>query len=235
MNKDRNIIEITPVAVVRSAFPKKFGLPRQSGIVKDIKAEIIFNPEYRDISAVRGLEEFSHIWLIWYFSENERKKWSPTVRPPRLGGNKRVGVFATRSPFRPNPIGLSLVKLEKIEIDEKSGPILHISGADIVDKTPIFDIKPYLTYSDSCFEAKSGFADRVKDYSLNVEFSDSAADSLPPELFNLFSEILSQDPRPSYQNDPDRIYSFEMYGYNISFSVRGETLTVKNIEKLSDE
>jgi len=230
----KGVITLKPIAKVFSGFPEKFGVPRQSGIVEGIKSKIVFEPEFRDPSALRGLDGFSHLWLIWYFSENDRgdEKFSPTVRPPRLGGNRRVGVFATRSPFRPNPLGLSLVKIDKIEFSEKDGPIIHIFGADLLNGTPVFDIKPYLPYFESRSDAKAGFSSDFEDYSLDVIFSEEAKGVIEEENRLLFSEILAQDPRPAYQTDTERLYRFEMYGYRLSFIVNGRELIVKKAEKI---
>lgn len=195
------------------------------------RGKIIFEPEYRKEEALRGLEEYSHLWLIWEFSESVREKWSPTVRPPRLGGNTRCGVFATRSPFRPNPLGLSCVKLIGIEKDQESGLVLIVEGADLMDGTPIFDIKPYLPYVDAVEDAKGGFADRVKDYALDVEIPDALFQKLPEEQQKCIRSILSEDPRPSYQKDPDRIYGMEYAGFEIRFRVKDHTVTVCEIEK----
>lgn len=220
-----------PIAHIHCDFPDKFGIPRQSGLVDSLKAEIIFEPEYRNPDAFRGLEDYSHIWLIWGFSESIRNHWSPTVRPPRLGGNTRMGVFATRSPFRPNPIGLSPVRLDKVEIHSEHGPVLHISGADLMDGTPIFDIKPYLPYVDSHPEASEGFAGPLKNYVLDIE--------CPPELLNQVPEakreallaLLAQDPRPSYQDNPERIYGLRFAGMEIKFRVEDETVHVVSIQQ----
>ena len=220
-----------PIAVVRSAFPEKFGIPRQSGVVKSLISEIEFLPEYSNETSLRGLEGFSHVWVLWYFSENDRGKWSPTVRPPRLGGNERRGVFATRSPFRPNPIGLSLVKLETFGKKPDGKVFLRVSGADIMDGTPVFDIKPYLPFADSAENAEYGFAAEHENEKLAVEFSDDAKKNIPENLFSVFADVLSEDPRPAYQSDPERIYSFEMYGFNVSFSVKENKLTVLNVKK----
>ena len=220
-----------PIAVVRSAFPEKFGIPRQSGVVKSLVSEIEFLPEYSNESALRGLEGFSHLWVLWYFSENDREKWSPTVRPPRLGGNERRGVFATRSPFRPNPIGLSLVKLETFGKKPDGKVFLRVSGADIMDGTPVFDIKPYLPFADSAENAEYGFAAEHENERLTVEFSNEAKKNIPENLLSVFADVLSEDPRPAYQSDPERIYSFEMYGFNVSFSVKENKLTVLNVKK----
>jgi len=214
------------IARIRTDFPTKFGIPRQSGLVESLKGVIIFEPEYRNPDTVRGLEGFSHIWLIWQFSESLRDNWSATVRPPRLGGNKRTGVFATRSPFRPNPVGLSSVKLDSIEIDPDLGPVLHVFGADLMDNTPIYDIKPYLPFIDSHPEAVGGFADTFKDYALAVEFPEQWLQLIPEERREALLGVLANDPRPSYQNDPQRIYGFEFLDFDIRFTVRESVLTV---------
>lgn len=219
------------IAKIRTAFNTKFGIPRQSGLVKSLKAKIVFEPEYRNEAALRGLETFSHIWLIWGFSAIESKNWSPTVRPPRLGGNTRKGVFATRSPYRPNPLGLSSVKLDGIEFDAENGYVLSVSGADLMDGTPIYDIKPYLPLTDCHSDASDGFASEYKDYLLNVDFPVALAETLPKELYQSLKEVLSQDPRPGYQDDVERIYGFEFYDYEIKFTVNGNVLTVKSIQK----
>ncbi len=208
-------MEIKIIAKIHNDFSGKFGIPRQSGIAKNLKSTVVFEPEYRDPQALRGLEQFSHIWLIWQFSKSLRDGWSPTVRPPRLGGNKRVGVFATRSPFRPNEIGLSSVKLEEIEYT-KEGPVLHISGADLMDGTPIFDIKPYLPYTDSHPEAKGGFAEEVKEYSAKVTIPENVLGSFPVEKLEELKTVLENDPRPSYRQE-ERIYGFTFAGYEIKF------------------
>lgn len=223
--------EFKPIAYIHNDFPDKFGIPRQSGLVNALKAILIFEPEYRYPEAFRGLEDYSHIWLIWGFSENIYAGWTPTVRPPRLGGNIRKGVFATRSPFRPNPIGLSSVKLDSIEITKEYGPVLHISGADLMNGTPIFDIKPYLPYVDSHPEAANGFAGSVKDYALQVECSDTLLNSIPKEKREPLIEVLSQDPRPSYQDNPNRIYGMRFSEYEVKFQVENSVLKVISIEK----
>ncbi len=220
------------IARIRTDFPTKFGLPRQSGIVESLKASIIFEPEYRNPEAFRGLEGFSHIWLIWGFSETVRDTWSPMVRPPRLGGVKRMGVFATRSPFRPNPIGLSSVKLEKVELYTDLGPVLHISGADLMDLTPIYDIKPYLPYTDCHPEASGGFAEPVKEYALEVVFPEKWLDFIPEDRREALMGVLAHDPRPAYQRDPERIYGFEFCGCDVRFRVRDKVLTVYEIVEL---
>lgn len=222
-------IEIQVIARVHSDFPTKFGIPRQSGLAEHLTAKIVFEPEYRNEHAVRGLEEFSHIWLIWQFSKNVGKEGFPTVRPPRLGGNTRKGVFATRSSFRPNGLGMSCVKLESIENDSKLGPILSVSGIDMMDGTPILDIKPYLPYVDSHPDAKGSFAQEHKDDRLKVQISESLKKLLPPEKREAVMELLMLDPRPSYQNDPDRIYGVSFAGWDIRFTVAEGILTVQDI------
>lgn len=225
--------EIKVIAHIKSDFPEKFGIPRQSGLVPT-EASIIFEPEYRVREAVRGMEGFSHLWLLWEFSGSVRAGWSPLVHPPRLGGSKQMGVFATRSPFRPNPIGLSSVTLNSIEFDKELGPVLRISGADLMDGTPIYDIKPYLPYTDSHPEAKGGFADSFVDYRLDVIFPDEFLREIPDEKRRAAIRVLEQDPRPSYQNDPDRIYGTAFAGKNIRFRVRDKVLTVCGIEDYED-
>ncbi len=221
---------IRTIARIHSAFSEKFGIPRQSGLVEGLKSFIVFEPPFRSQDALKGLEAFSHLWLIWGFSENKRNTWSPTVRPPRLGGNTRMGVFATRSPFRPNPLGLSCVKLDKIEQNAQLGPILHVSGADLMDNTPIFDIKPYLPYVDSRPEASDGFASLYRDYALSVNFPDSLLIKVPTDMQEALLGVLSQDPRPSYQDDPERIYGLSFAGLNIKFKVCDQKLIVCSVE-----
>jgi tRNA-Thr(GGU) m(6)t(6)A37 methyltransferase TsaA len=223
--------EIKPIAYIRTDFSSKFGIPRQSGLVDELEATIVFEPEYRNPDALRGIEEYSHLWLIWQFSECADKPWSPTVRPPRLGGNKRMGVFATRSPYRPNPIGLSSVKLEAVEMSESEGCVLIVSGADLLSGTPIYDIKPYLAYTDSHPDAIGGFADPVKEYALNVRFCKELLSKIDISRQNSLIEILSQDPRPSYQNDPEREYGMVFSDYEIFFKVDGSELTVTRVEE----
>lgn len=220
------------IAYIHSDFTSKFGIPRQSGLVDELEATIVFEPEYRNPDALRGIEEYSHIWLLWQFSESADKEWSPTVRPPRLGGNKRMGVFATRSPFRPNPIGLSSVKLLGVEKTEKYGCVLRVSGADLLDGTPIYDIKPYLPYVDSHPEASNGFALNEKEGALNVEFPDEMLKKIPPEKQAALKAVLAQDPRPGYQDFPERIYGVEFAGFDVRFTIDGEKLTVVEVEKL---
>ncbi len=223
------------IARIQNDFPEKFGVPRQSGLVKNLQARIVFEPEYRNVDAVRGLDGYSHIWLIWQFSEAVRDSWSPTVRPPRLGGEKRQGVFATRSPFRPNPIGLSSVKLEAIETDAVLGPVLVISGADLMNGTPIYDIKPYLPFTDSHPDAAGGFADAFVDYGLQVKFPEELLQLVPEEKREGLIGVLSQDPRPSYQNDPERVYGVAFGTQNIKFQVREQVLTVIAVDTVSLE
>lgn len=217
--------EMKIIARISTPFKTKFGIPRQSGVTPDVKGEIMFEPDYREIEAVRGLEGFSHIWLIWCFSESVSDKWSPTVRPPRLGGNVRMGVFATRSPFRPNPIGLSSVVLERIEYTDDRGPVLHVRGADLMDGTPIFDIKPYVAYADSHPDASGGFTDTAEFKKLCVELGDGVT----PPLSEGLIEVLENDPRPRYHDDLERVYGMEYDGREVKFRVRGDTLTVIEI------
>jgi len=223
------------IARIHNDFPTKFGLPRQSGLAQGLQSTIVFEKEYRNMDALRGLEGYSHLWLIWEFHQAKREGWSPTVRPPRLGGNKRIGVFATRSPFRPNPLGLSCVKLEAIRQDEALGPVLLLSGADLMDDTPIFDIKPYLPYADCHPEATGGFAHEVMGHALQVHIPDQWLALIPDDKRDGLRQILSQDPRPGYQQDPSRIYGFSFAGMEIRFTVQDETLTVCRIEKATDQ
>lgn len=224
-------ISLNIIATVRTGFPTKFGIPRQSGLAPSAKGYIVFEPEYRNTEALRGLEGFTHLWLLWKFSEAVTTDWSPTVRPPRLGGNRRMGVFATRSPFRPNPIGLSSVKLERIITGTPKGTVLEISGADIMDKTPVYDIKPYIPYTDSHPDALGGFSDSVYEKSLKVTFPDNLIRELPKNVLSALNEILANDPRPAYQNDAQRVYRFEYEGYSVSFKADRESLTVISAEK----
>lgn len=223
---------IRPIAVMRSDFPTKFGIPRQSGLVKSLRSTIVFEPEYRNPDALRGLEDFSHIWLIWQFSEAVRKEWTPTVRPPRLGGNTRMGVFATRSPFRPNALGLSCVKVIGIEQTAENGTVIHVAGADLMDGTPIFDIKPYIPYGDCHPDALGGFTSTAKEYLLQVDFPQELLEILPKDKQEAALELLSHDPRPSYQEQSDRIYGLSFAGFDIRFSVDNDTLYVKEVCKL---
>lgn len=221
------------IAHIENDFTEKFGIPRQSGL-SPIVSKIIFKKEYRVKEAFRGLSGYSHLWLVWKFSESERQGWSPTVRPPRLGGNIRMGVFATRSPFRPNPVGLSSVKLLKVDLDAKNGPVLYVEGADLMNRTPIYDIKPYLAYTDSHPEAIDGFALTRKDGSLRVEFPEELRVMSSDRLETLMS-VLSQDPRPQYQDEPERVYNMAFGGYDISFTVSGNTLRVCEVTEIVDK
>lgn len=221
-----------PIATMQSDFPTKFGIPRQSGLVESLHSTIIFEPEYRNSDALRGLEGFSHLWIIWQFSEAIRTEWTPTVRPPRLGGNTRMGVFATRSPFRPNAIGLSCVKIAGIEQTTEHGAVIHVSGADLMDGTPILDIKPYIPYSDAHPDALSGFTANAADFLLDVHFPAELLNILPEDKQAATMDVLSHDPRPSYHNDPARIYGLPFGGYDIRFTVNEKTLTVKEVTKL---
>ena len=219
------------VARIRSDFPTKFGIPRQSGLVQALRAEVVFEPEFRNDDALRGMEGFSHLWLLWEFSAARRETWSPTVRPPRLGGDERVGVFASRSPFRPNPIGLSCVKLEEIRRTSDVGTVLVVSGADLMDGTPIFDIKPYLPYADAHPEASGGFASAAP-APLEVVFPPELLKKVPAERWEALCGVLAQDPRPAYQEDPERIYGMAFAGLNVRFTVRENTLTVREVTEL---
>ena len=219
------------IANIHSDFPTKFGIPRQSGLVEELTAKIVFTPDYRAPEAVRGLEDFSHIWLIWQFSKAVREHWSPTVRPPRLGGNTRMGVFATRSPFRPNAIGLSCVRLLKVEPNTPEGPVLTVAGADLMDGTPILDIKPYIPYADCQVEATGGFTDTAGEFLLKVEFPPELLSMVPEDRREALIGVLRHDPRPSYQRKPERVYGMEFAGVNVRFRVEGEVLTVIEVEK----
>ena len=212
-------MNIEPIAIIHTDFQDKFGIPRQSGRVPELMGKIVFFPEYRREEAFRGIEEFPHLWIIFDFSEAHRKEWSPTVRPPRLGGNQRIGVFATRSPFRPNPLGLSSVKLEWLEHSAEWGTILVVSGVDLLDRTPIFDIKPYIPYADSHPNAKGSYADKWQSYQLQVNFPPELLQLIPEEKQKAVCACLAEDPRPSYQNDPERVYSMRFAGYDIHFKV----------------
>ena len=214
------------IARIHSDFPSKFGIPRQSGLVDTLRATIVFEPEYRNPDALRGLEEFSHIWLIWQFSKAMREDWSPTVRPPRLGGNTRIGVFATRSPFRPNALGLSSVRLDRVELHGEQGPVLHVSGADLMDGSPIYDIKPYVAYTDAHPNAACSFAQPLDSAQLRVNFPDTLIRRIPEDRREALIAVLAQDPRPAYQNAPERIYGFIFAGIEIRFTVKGHTLIV---------
>lgn len=223
------IAEIQAIAHMKSDFPTKFGIPRQSGLVEELRSTIVFEPDFRNPDALRGIEGYSHLWLIWQFSKAIRQGWSPTVRPPRLGGNTRMGVFATRSPFRPNNLGLSCVRLIDVEVTKDFGTVLHVGGADLMDGTPIFDIKPYIPYGDSHPEAIGGFTAKADDFLLDVHFPDELLRSIPSEKQRALLGVLSHDPRPSYQADPDRVYGLTFSGYNIRFFVRDSILTVTEV------
>lgn len=221
-----------PIAKMRSDFPTKFGIPRQSGLAEALRSTIIFEPEYRNADALRGLEDFSHLWLLWHFSASERDQWSPTVRPPRLGGNTRMGVFATRSPFRPNPLGLSCVKILGIEQTANEGTVIHVAGADLMDGTPIFDIKPYIPYSDSHPDAQGGFTTTAGDFLLDVVFPAELLNKIPEGKQKALLEVLSHDPRPSYQRSPERIYGLPFAGFDIRFTVCDSVLNVTEVTPL---
>ncbi|MBQ6348723.1 MAG: tRNA (N6-threonylcarbamoyladenosine(37)-N6)-methyltransferase TrmO [Clostridia bacterium] len=221
------------IATIHTDFPSKFGIPRQGGLVDALKATITFEPEYRDASALRGLEGYSHLWLIWLFSESVMDGFSPTVKPPRLGGNRRMGVFATRSPFRPNPLGLSCVKLEAVELSGPMGPLLHVAGADLMDGTPIFDIKPYIPYVDCHPEATGGFTDGIRYERLSVDFPEALLDAIPPDKRQALIEVLAQDPRPGYRHgEASRRYGVAFAGFDVRFTVQGSALTVVEVKKL---
>ena len=226
-------MELKPIAHIRNDYTAKFGIPRQSGLVEEVVSSIVFEPEYRNADAFRGLEGWSHLWLIWVFSEAIRDTWSPTVLPPRLGGKTRMGVFATRSPFRPNPIGLSSVKLVDFDLHTKEGPVLYVAGADLMDGTPILDVKPYLPYTDSHPDAIGGFAEPVREYHLEVVFPEEWLAQVPERLRTPVLGLLAQDPRPSYQNDPERVYGVAFGGYDFRFRVKDGVLTVCEVEKLN--
>ncbi len=225
---------ISQIAHIRTDFKEKFGVPRQAGVVPELKGKIVFEPEFRNADMLKGLEEFSHLWLIWEFSKNldeeGNSRWTPTVRPPRLGGNERKGVFATRSPFRPNPLGLSVVKIEKITEEPGLGPVIYVLGADMVDNTPVFDIKPYIPYADAVLGAKGGFTDSTEYKTLNVVW-EKKDDMLPEEERLSLVKILANDPRPHYQNDPQRIYGMSFAGYEVKFRVSGDTVSVVDVIK----
>ena len=224
-------MEIKPIAFIRTEFPEKFGVPRQSGLTRNLKGRIIFEPEYRNPDALRGLDGFSHIWLIWEFSANRATSpWQPTVRPPRLGGNAHMGVFATRSPFRPNPLGLSCVKLHSVELSTPDGPVVNVLGADLMDGTPIYDIKPYIKYADSRPEAVCGYVDQLEERSLKVVFpTELSAKVIDTEIIPALIETLRLDPRPSYHDDPQREYGLSFAGYNVRFHVAGNVLEVTDV------
>ena len=225
-------IEMQIIARMKSDFPTKFGIPRQSGLVDTLRSTVIFEPQFRNADALRGLDGYSHLWLIWQFSEAVRSEWSPTVRPPRLGGNTRMGVFATRSPFRPNAIGLSSVKLLGLEETKTHGTVIHVAGADLMDGTPILDIKPYIPYSDAHMDAIGGFTDQADDFLLQVNCSQALLRTVPKDKQAALLDVLSHDPRPTYQKDSDRIYGMDFAGFNVRFTVNDGLLQVIQIEKL---
>ncbi len=224
-------ITVRPIARMKSDFPTKFGIPRQSGLVTQLRSTIVFEPEYRNEDALRGIEGFSHLWLIWQFSQAVRDGWSPTVRPPRLGGNARLGVFATRSPFRPNNLGLSCVRLAFLEKTQEFGTVIHVAGADLMDGTPILDIKPYIPYADCQIQASGGFTDSAGDFLLQVDFPAPLLEKLPPDKREAAAAVLSHDPRPSYQRKPGRIYSLPFAGFDIRFTIENDILTVCDVIK----
>ena len=223
-------LQLTPIAHIRTDFGTKFGVPRQSGVVEALTARIVFEPPYRNPDALRGLEDFSHLWLIWHFSQVKQESFAPTVRPPRLGGNARMGVFATRSPYRPNPIGLSSVKLVSVEYHTPDGPVITVAGADLMDGTPIFDVKPYLAYTDSHPDAVGGFIEGLTDRSVTVDCDPALLAPLPDDVRVRLLSTLAHDPRPTYQNDPDRVYGMNFAGYNVRFTVADGVLTLREIE-----
>lgn len=223
------------IARIRSDFPTKFGIPRQSGLIPELTAAVVFEPDYRNPEALRGLEDFSYIWLIWQFSEALREEWSPTVRPPRLGGNRRVGVFASRSPFRPNAIGLSSVRLLGIEKHPRYGEILRVSGADLMDGTPIFDIKPYLPYGDCHPEASGGFTRELPEPLLAVDFPEKLLEQIPEERREALKAVLAHDIRPGYQRDEKRLYGLPFAGFDVKFRVTGKTLTVVEVRRMEQK
>lgn len=225
-------VNMQVIARMKSDFPSKFGIPRQSGLVEALRSTVIFEPEFRNADALRGIEGYSHLWLIWQFSEAVRQEWSPTVRPPRLGGNTRMGVFATRSPFRPNNLGLSSVKLLGVEQTAQYGTVLHVGGADLMDGTPIFDIKPYIPYSDCHADALGGFTDTADAFLLEVNFPAELLEKLPEDKREAALSLLSHDPRPSYQRKADRVYGLPFAGFDIRFTVDNSRLTVVEIHKL---
>lgn len=224
-----NTVPMRIIARIRTHFPTKFGVPRQSGLVKNLPAKIVFEPEFRNPDSLRGLDGFSHLWIIWQFSENIREGFSPTVRPPRLGGNTRMGVFATRSPFRPNPIGLSCVEIIRIDLHTKDGPVIYVEGADMTDNTPIYDIKPYLAFTDSHENAKGGFTQKTAKAFLNVDFPPELLKRIDPALRSALINVLASDPRPGYQSDENRVYKMPFSGAEVHFTVSADTLYVTNV------
>ena len=223
-------MELEQIARVHTDFPAKFGIPRQSGMVSALTGEIVFESRFRNPDALRGIEQFSHLWILWGFSEVKRENWTATVRPPRLGGNERVGVFATRSPFRPNPVGLSCVELLGVMWDDPRGPVLKIGGVDMMDGTPVYDIKPYVPHADCRPEAVGGFSDQHRDDRLRVEFPEELLEKIPADKREALTGVLAGDPRPSYQDDPQRIYGFAFAGLEVKFRVAGDCLTVTDVE-----
>lgn len=223
------MIALKQIGVIRTDFPEKFGIPRQSGLIDELRSTLVFEPEFRVPEALRGIEQYSHLWLIWEFSKAVRDDWSPTVRPPRLGGNTRMGVFATRSPFRPNPLGLSCVRLVGVEYNTPEGTVLHLAGADLMDGTPIYDIKPYLPYVDCKPEASNGFALAQQEGVLEVRLPEELAARIPPEKLPALKAVLAQDPRPQYISDPEREFTMSFAGFEVSFTVSGNTLSVTEI------
>ena len=219
------------IGYIRTDFPSKFGIPRQSGLIDGLKGKIVLEPEYRNPQVYKGIEEFSHIWLLWEFSEAKKEHWSATVKPPRLGGKKRMGVFATRAPFRPNNIGLSCVKLDRVEQDEKDGPVLWVAGVDLLDGTPIYDIKPYIPLTDCHPEASEGYTRETKIHELKVEFPEELLNQYPEEKRQAVLGILAQDPRPTYFQDPERVYGVPFAGFDVKFRVDGDLLIVCGLEK----
>ncbi len=228
------LMEIKPIAFIKTEFPEKFGIPRQSGLAKDLRGRIIFEPQFRNPDALRGLEGFSHIWLIWEFSANRTtREWQPTVRPPRLGGNTHLGVFATRSPFRPNPLGLSCVEIDRIDLFTDEGPVITVKGADLMDGTPIYDIKPYIRYADSRQQALCGYVDSLEERSLKVVFPSELSSRIEDtSVIPSLVETLRLDPRPSYHDDPERVYGLSFARLNVKFRVNGEVLTVVDVQPL---
>ncbi|MBQ4333632.1 MAG: tRNA (N6-threonylcarbamoyladenosine(37)-N6)-methyltransferase TrmO [Clostridia bacterium] len=223
-------LSVQVIARIHTDFGSKFGVPRQSGLVPELTARIVFQPEYRNPDALRGLEDFSHLWLLWHFDQVRQDGWSPTVRPPRLGGNTRMGVFATRSPYRPNPIGLSCVRLEQVDLHTPDGPVITVSGADLMDGTPILDIKPYLAYADSHPEASGGFVAGLTDRSVTVDCDPALLETLPQDVGRRLLAVLAHDPRPSYQDDPERVYGMDFAGHNVRFTVADGVLRVTEID-----
>ena len=223
------MIALKQIGVIRTDFPEKFGIPRQSGLIDELRSTLVFEPEFRVPEALRGIEQYSHLWLIWEFSKAVRDDWSPTVRPPRLGGNTRMGVFATRSPFRPNPLGLSCVRLVGVEYNTPEGAVLHLAGADLMDGTPIYDIKPYLPYVDCKPEASNGFALAQQEGVLEARLPEELAARIPPEKLPALKAVLAQDPRPQYISDPEREFTMSFAGFEVSFTVSGNTLSVTEI------